>query len=68
MDSSEKNIRLEYWRSKAKVMQDRIEDLEKQATLLQSSVDGFETQITAMREWAKRTDRVIKELKNGKPK
>ena len=64
MRESENSLRVEYWQSKAKAMQNRIEELEKKTAYMQASVDGFDTHIVSMREWAKTVAKQIKELQN----
>ena len=64
MRNVDNSLRVEYWQSKAKAMQGRIDELEKEAKLNSSSIAKLSNDVLKMREWAKTVAKQIKELQN----
>lgn len=62
MENVKDSVRLEYWRSKAKVMQNRIEELEKATKADRQDIVALLKDVLNMREWAKTVVSNMKEL------
>lgn len=65
MRNVDNSLRVEYWKSKASVMQGRIGELEKNLSTLAQTVQDLGNDVLKMREWAKTVVVKQKELENG---
>lgn len=64
MRNIDNSLRVEYWKSKASVMQGRIDELEKSLSTLAQTVQDLGNDVLKMREWAKTVVAKQKELDN----